>query len=118
MTINACSVFQFLRGALRGFYGTEDLRNHRFLLVGMSNTGVGLLKRLCVDGVEVLFQDSSIKRHASCFAVCQTVDVYKGQDVDVVIDLESGFVTVDTKAFPLAKIGKDPYVQGIHEFYL
>jgi hypothetical protein len=111
-------LFHFLRGALRGSFGDEDLRNHRFLLIGMSQLGQELLGHLCVDGVDIRFQDSSISNYQKSFTVCRDVDVYEGAGVDVIVDLDTRLLILNDRVFPLDKIGDNPYIQGIHEFYL
>ncbi len=118
MTIPAVQLFHFLRGALRGAYGDEDLRNHAFLLVGMSQLGQELLGYLCIDGINVRFQDPAIKNYYRSFSICGEVDIYEGGEVDVIVDLNNGFLSLNEKTFPIGKIGSDPYTQGIHEFYL
>ncbi len=118
MITKASTIFHFMRGALRGAYGTEDLRSRSFLLIGASQVGQEFLNHICIDGVSIAFQDESIESYSRSFAVCRDIDVYEGQEVDVVVDLVGGFLTVRDKAFPLSKIGDNPYTQGIHEFYL
>jgi hypothetical protein len=116
--MRASDVFHFLRGALRGAYGIEDLRERRFLIVGLSDIGQDLLGHLCVDGVDIRFQDSSMKNYRRSFAACRDVDFYEGGEVDVIVDFDCGLIVVNEKAFPINKISTDPYTQGIHEFYL
>jgi hypothetical protein len=118
MTTKASKLFHFLRGALRGTYGDEDLRRHRFLIIGTSKIGQELLSRLCVGGIDIKFQDQSLTNHHNTFAVCSDVDVYTGEPVDVIVDFSKNVLHVKNKSFPFDKIGEDAYTQGIHEFYL
>ncbi len=116
--MKANTIFNFLRGALRGAYGTEDLRNKKFLLIGMSTLGQSLLGYLCIDGIDIRFHDSSLQNYHRSFGVCRDVDFYDGEDVDVTIDLNNGILKIGKKTFPIKNICSKPYTQGIHEFYL
>lgn len=111
-------LFHFLRGALRGSYGNESLRDKKFLIIGMSQLGQELLGYLCVDGIDIKFQESGITNYQRSFTVCRDVDVYGGGGADVIIDLDSRLLVLREKVFPIDKIGDNPYTQGIHEFYL
>lgn len=111
-------IFQFLRGAVRSAYGVENFRGKTFLIVGMAKAGQELLNRLCIDGVDIKFQDPSLENYHKSFAVCRDVDAYEGQDVDIIVDFTNGFVCLKEKAFPINKIKNDAYNQGIGEFYL
>lgn len=116
--MRANKVFQFLRGAIRSAYGIENLRDKTFLIIGMSNDGQDLVNKLCLDGVDLRFQEPKVSNYHKSFAVCRDIDVYRGQKVDVIIDFFNRYVCVKDKAFPLGQIGDDPYTQGIHEFYM
>jgi len=111
-------VFQFLRGAVRGAYGEENFRNKTLLIIGMSRSGQELLNRLCIDGVNIKFQDPKVSNYRRSFAVCRDVDIYEGEKTDIVVDFSNRHLTVKGKNFSLDRIGEDPYTQGIHEFYL
>ncbi len=111
-------IFQFLRGAVRAAYGTENFRNKTLLIIGMSRQGQELLNRLCIDGVNLKFQDPKISNYRRSFAVCRDVEVYGGQDVDIIIDFSNKYLSIKEKIFPMNRIGENPYIQGIHEFYL
>lgn len=111
-------LFHFLRGALRGAYGNESFRNHKFLLIGMSNLGQGLLGLMCVDGLNVRFQTEGVSDYQKAFTICRDVDFYDGGGADIIVDLNSQLLVIREKVFPLNKISKNPYTQGIHEFYL
>jgi len=111
-------IFQFLRGAVRSAYGVEDFRGKTVLIVGMAKAGQELLNRLCIDGIDIKFQDSSLENYHKSFAVCRDVDAYEGQDVDIIVDFTGGFICLREKAFPISKIKTDAYDQGIGEFYL
>jgi len=84
----------------------------------MSQLGQELLGHLCVDGIDIKFQDSSMENYHRSFAACRDVDCYEGGEVDVIVDLDCGIIVVKEKVFPITKIGAEPYTQGIHEFYL
>lgn len=116
--MKATNVFQFLRGAVRSAYGEESFRNKTLLIVGMCRSGQELLNRLCLDGVNVKFQDPSVVNYQRSFAICQDVDAYSGEKVDIAVDFTKNYLEVRGRSFPLNKIGNKPYVQGIHEFYL
>ena len=111
-------VFQFLRGAVRGAYGEENFRNKTLLIIGMSRSGQELLNRLCIDGVNIKFQDPKVSNYHRSFAVCRDVDVYDGENVDIVVDFSNRSLNIRGKSFSLDRIGEDPYTQGIHEYYL
>ncbi len=111
-------VFQFLRGAVRSAYGTENFRNKTLLIIGMSRHGQELLNRLCIDGVNLKFQDPKVSNYRRSFAVCRDVEAYKGQDVDIIIDFSNKYLSIKEKTFPMDRIGENPYTQGVHEFYL
>ncbi len=111
-------VFQFLRGAVRSVYGIENFRNKTLLIIGMSRYGQELLNCLCIDGVNLKFQDPKISNYRRSFAVCRDVESYKGQSVDIIIDFSNRYLSVKGKTFPMDRIGENPYTQGIHEFYL
>ena len=111
-------LFQFLRGALRGAYGTEDLRSRKFLIVGSSKLGHELLGRLCLPDVDVMVKDCSLVEYPKLFSVCGYVDSYSGEEREVVIDTISQQVVLKGKSVSFSSIGDDAYTQGIHEFYL
>jgi hypothetical protein len=111
-------VFQFLRGAVRSAYGEENFRNKTLLIVGMSRNGQELLNRLCINGVNIKFQDPKVSNYRRSFAVCRDVDIYEGEKADIIIDFPNRYLNVKGKTFPLDKIGDNPYTQGIHEYYL
>ena len=111
-------VFQFLRGAVRAAYGEETFRNKTLLIIGMSRNGQELLNRLCIDGVDIKFQDSKISNYRRSFAVCRGVDIYEGGKVDITVNFSKRYLNIKGKSFPLDKIGDNPYTQGIHEYYL
>jgi hypothetical protein len=84
----------------------------------MAKTGQELLNRLCIDGVDIKFQDPSVANYHKSFAVCRDVDAYDGQEVDIIVDFANDFVCLKGRAFPISKIKSDAYNQGIGEFYL
>jgi hypothetical protein len=96
----------------------ESFRDKTLLIIGMSRQGQELLNRLCIDGVNVKFQDPKVSNYRRSFAVCRDVEVYEGQSVDIVVDFSNDYLCVKGKTFPVGRIGDDPYTQGIHEFYL
>ena len=111
-------LFQFIRGALRGAYGTEDLLGRRFLIIGVGTLGQAILGRLCLPEVDILVQEQSVGNYTKIFAVCGHVDVYDGSDRDVVIDTAEECLTVKGRRFSFSSIGDAPYTQGIHDNYL
>jgi len=115
-----CSIklFQFLRGGLRGTYGTEDLTLRRFLVVGMSVSGQQLLSRICVPQVQVFFYDTNLLNYTQGFGICSSVGFCKNTASDVIIDFNTETLTIRGKSFPFQNIGENSYEQGIHEFYL
>lgn len=111
-------LFQFLRGALRGAYGTEDLRSRKFLIVGPSKLGQEILGRLCLPDVDISVKDCSMVDYPKLFSVCGYVDTHGGEERDVIIDTIVQQIVLKGKSVPFSSIGDDAYTQGIHEFYL
>lgn len=119
MTTSASSVFHYLRGAIRGDSGVEDFRGKSILVIGMDTIGQDLLARLCFDGVNLFFLDNSLVNYNQAHVICGSVNLFEDQtDVDIVINLDEGFISYAGKHVPISEIGEDPYTQGIHEFYL
>src|SRR5574338_200910 len=118
MTMCPTKLFQFLRGALRGAYGTEELRSRKFLIMVSSQLGHDLLRRLCLPDVDVLVKDCSMVNYPKLFSVCGYVGTYGGEERDVIIDTLAGEVVLKGKSVSFSFIGDDAYTQGIHEFYL
>lgn len=110
-------LFNFLRGALRGHFGVEDLRPHTFLFKKMTPDAQQVLTRLCIDGVSIYFTDPSVCRFYQTHVICGLVKIYAGEDIDVLLDFDNEIITVGSKSFPMNKISGDAYTQGIHEFY-
>jgi hypothetical protein len=124
MITTASQIFNFLRGAVRSSFGVEDFRGKRIIIVGMDKEGQDLLSMLCLDDVKLYFHDKSIVNYHQAHLVCGAVDVLvPGEvfgDIDILINLVEGYLTVDgnvSKDFTLDEIGDEPYEQGIHEFY-
>jgi hypothetical protein len=125
MTKSASKIFNFVRGAVRSYYGEENLRGKRILVYGMDEIGQELLTMLCFDDVKLFFYDDSISNYNKAHMICSSVEVMVRGNVydnlDVYIDLVEGTVLVgdnESKLFPIDKIGNDPYNQGISEYYL
>lgn len=116
--MKANTIFQFLRGAVRSAYGQENFRNKTLLIVGMSNIGQQLLNKLCMDGLNIKFKEDKISNYYRTFAVCRDVDIYQGEKTDIIIDFNQKNIRVKENNFPMDRIGEDPYIQGIHEYYL
>ena len=112
------SIFQFLRGAIRGAYGQEDLREKRILIVGQEEVGRELLKYLCFDNVYVFISKAGLEEYVTAFHTCQGVELYDGQEMDLVIDTIDGVFTMRQHSFPLSSIKIDAYNQGLSEYYL
>lgn len=118
MITNPNEVFQFLRGAMRGSFGVEDLRGRRILIIGMDVYGQQLLTMLCVDGAKLFFLSDSLVNYSRAHNVCPAVRPYTSQKIEVIVNLTEGFIQIKDKSFAVSLIGEDPYNQGIHEFYL
>ena len=118
MTMSASKIFSFLRGALRGAYGQESLRDKRILIVGMGDLAQDLLAKLCVSDSHLFFTDPSVQNFYRAHTICGPVQPYQKADVDVIVDFTTDKITMRGKSFPLAEIRNDAYTHGIHEFYL
>jgi len=118
MTTCPTKLFQFIRGALRGAYGTEDLQARTFLIIGVSRLGQDILGRLCLPGVDIRIQEHTLVFYTQVFGVCSHVDLHDNTPRDVIIDTMEENLTVKGKKFGFSSIGDDPYTQGIHEAYL
>lgn len=118
MTICPTKLFQFLRGALRGAYGIEDLTRRNFLIIGISAEGQDLLAKLCIPDTHLRFYDQSLCEYRRAFGVCGAVEFYDGQFSDVVVDFVQRVITIKGKSFSLDSISDNAYEQGIHTFYL
>lgn len=118
MKTSASSIFHFVRGALRGAYGQEEMRGRKVLVIGVDLTGQQLLTMFCMDHVELFFEDLSIVHYNSAHMVCPQVSPYAKHPVDVIINLPEGFITIKEKSFAIDLIGENPYNEGIHAYYL
>lgn len=116
--MNPQAVFNFLRGALRGHYGREELRGKNVLIVGMGTEAQELLMRLCVNGVGLFFSDPSIRNTYRAHVICSPARPYNGENVEIVVDFIQGKFSLKGKDFPLLNLKPDAYTQGIHEYYL
>lgn len=116
--MNSSEIFNFLRGALRGHYGKEELRGKQILIVGMGPDAQDLLMRICVDGVDLFFSDPSIRNNYRAHLICGPANPYNGEPVDIIVDFIQGKFSLKGKDFPLSNLKPDAYTQGIHEFYL
>jgi len=111
-------IFQFLRGALRGAFGKEDLRGKTILFIGMGSLAQEVLNKICLDSVEIYFQDSSIHNYRSAHTTCTLVSPWLGESADVTLDFEKGQILVKDRPFLFDHILEDAYTQGIHQYYL
>jgi len=118
MMLNRQAVFNFLRGAVRGHYGREELRGRQILIIGMGPDAQDLLMRLCISGVGLFFSDPSIRNTYQAHAICSPAGPYNGEDVEIVVDFAQGKFSLKGKDFPLSNLKPDAYTQGIHEYYL
>jgi hypothetical protein len=118
MTTKATELFQYLRGAVRSAYGTEDFRGKSVLFIGMDRIGQELLLRLCLDEVSLFFADHRVTNYYQAHAVCGQVSPHRGEPVDITVDFENKTLVVKGKSLPLPKLGQEAYTQGIHDFYL
>lgn len=116
--MKALKIFQFLRGAVRSAYGTEDFRNKKILIVGMGPEGQSFLPSLCFPGAQIFFRDSLLNNYAKAFFICRDVSFYEGDIADITINFEEGTLRIKGRSFPMSSIQEDAYNQGIHEFYL
>ncbi len=125
MTTSASQIFNFLRGAVRSAFGTEEFRGKRIILVGMDTRGQELLAMLCFDDVKLFFWDKSVVNYSKAHMVCSGVESLAPgkavQDIDIFRDLGEGVLSVDgnvSKDFRIEDIdGEDAYNHGIHEYY-
>jgi len=111
-------IFQFFRGALRGAYGREDLRGKTILFIGMGILAQNVLNRVCLDGVQIYFKDSSVQNYRNAHTTCTLVSPWLGESVDAVLDFEKEQIVLKDRPFPFDRILNDAYTQGIHEYYL
>ena len=121
MTINPTSVFQYLRGALRGAYGHESLQDKAVLIIGLEHYEDQELIRLFYGRSEKLYFAATEHHMAAyCLAVslCPTLARWDGEEVDVTLNLETKLLKMRGKLGLLETIGEDPYTQGIHDFYI
>ncbi len=125
MTIAATDIFCYLRGALRGSFGLEDFRDKTIFIFGMGTVGQQLLTMLCFSGPEIVFADESIVNYRAAHKICESIQVASsGDDVyaDIIIDLRDNTLSIAQgpafKTVNLSTLGKEPYTQGIHDFYL
>ena len=75
MTKSASKIFNFVRGAVRSYYGEENLRGKRILVYGMDEIGQELLTMLCFDDVKLFFYDESITNYDKAHMICSSVEV-------------------------------------------
>ena len=116
--MNSTSVFQFLRGALRGTWGKEDLGNTTILFVGMNPTAQQVLGMLGNAASQVYFQDTSLLNYRNAYLLCDNISPWLGESADITLNFEVGFLSIKNKVFYFVNIGDNPYTQGIHEYYL
>jgi hypothetical protein len=114
----ANKIFHFVRGALRGSYGKEDLENRRVLIIGMDITGQQLLTMFCESGACLFFKDDSLVQYDKAQSSCAGAHPYNNQKIEILIDLRQGLISMKERDFALSLIGQDPYTQGIHAYYL
>lgn len=112
------SIFQFLRGALRGAFGREDLRGKVILFVGMGHAAQSVLNRICMDGVSIYFRNDSLQNYRDAHTICTTVSSWSGENIDIVLDFEENKIVIKNKSFLFENILDGAYTQGIHEYYL
>lgn len=117
-TVTANKVFQFFRGALRGAYGEENLRDKIILFVGMNKFAQEVLNKLCLDGVTIYFSDTSIQNYRNAYTLCGTVLPWLGDEAHVILDFEKNQLMLKNRPFSFDLILEDAYTQGIHEYYL
>jgi len=117
-TTSATDIFQFLRGALRGAFGNEDLRGKNLVFIGMNSLAQEVLGKLCLDDVGLYFKDPGIQNYRQAFTICGPVQPWLGETADVVLDFTEGVVTIKNRQFYFQFIGEDAYNQGIGEYYL
>lgn len=118
MITKASDLFLYLRGALRGAYGQENLRDKSILLTTLPRLGQEVLLHLCIDGVNLFFQDHHLSSYHQAHTICGQVSPYAGEPVDIIINFEKRLLIVKGKSHDWSKVGPAPYVQGVHDFYL
>ena len=115
------NVFNYIRGAIRSAYGVEDLSEKSILFVGMGTFSQEILKRFCNSRASIYFISDSLMEYYSAYTVCEMINPYGGEAVDIIVDVDKNILTVNGKLRFLGKIDEgvvDAYTQGIHDFYL
>ncbi len=114
-------LFNYLRGAIRGAYGIEDFRGKSVLVIGVNSLGQDLVSKICFDEeVSLYFKVDTkhgLKNYLNAFTVCTLVEPWDGQEVDIIVDTLAQKVTIAGTSINFKDIGREPYNQGIHDFY-
>ena len=114
-------IFSFLRGAIRGAFGKEDFNDKTFLLVGCNQIGLELLTAIFSAGEILLFftaEKNKIKDYLEIIKRFPDALSWKGEPIDVVINLNEGFLKIKGREVLFKDIQEDYYTRGIHSFYL
>ena len=113
------TIFQFMRGAIRSRFGSEELRGKTILMVGMNSQAQDLLHRFCIDGFKIRFSDQNLTNCVHTISICQNADFYLDEGVDIILDIKRDTLLVRDKVCKISSINKeDPYNDGIHTFYI
>lgn len=86
--------------------------------MGMGPLAQEVLNKICLDEVQIYFDDSSIQNYRSAHTVCTLVSPWLGESADVVLDFEKNEIRLKNRSFAFENILNDAYTQGIHEYYL
>lgn len=111
-------LFAYIRGALRGLHGLEDLRGKVIVILGMDSFGRALISMFRPTEATLYFQAYNMQHYYCAHVVCGPAEPWNGQQADIVVDVESKQMQIGKKTIPFEEIGKEPYTQGIHDFYL
>jgi len=112
--IDSAAVFNFVRGAVRSAWRLEDLRDKKFLIIGSCPD---LVELFAVGGSTVYSTGEDLCAYTNAIGVCPNLLSYEGQEVDIIIDILNQYLSIKGKGFSIGDIGKDPYNQGIAEYY-
>lgn len=120
--MKSSDIFSFLRGAIRGSFGKEDFNDKTFLLVGCDDLGLELLTAIFSAGEILLFftptEKNKIREYVEIIRRFPDALSWKGEPIDVVINLNEGFLKIKGREVLFSDIQEDYYTQGIHSFYL
>lgn len=109
-------VFSFLRGAVRGHFGSEDFSDKKFLIIGaQSSEDVELMFSIDAGRGAVLLKEPSLSLYVNLLK--KGLEIEHSEQENIEIDLLANEIRLFKKSFPIGEIGEEPYSQGINEFY-